>query len=88
MTIWGDRLAALLCSAVAVYMAYVSWNFPANGDIFPKFICASVIVVSGLLVLRTFSVKTLYEGRSIRLEWREEFWPLVLTALSLVILRS
>ncbi len=81
MTIWGDRLTALLCSLAAIYMAWLAWDFPANGDIFPKFISGAIVFVSVLLLLRSLSVKTIYEGRRIRLRASEELWPLFLTAL-------
>ncbi|PQO24132.1 hypothetical protein C2I36_04275 [Rhodobacteraceae bacterium WD3A24] len=84
MTMWGDRLSAILCSAVAIYMAYKGWDFPAAGDIFPKFISAAIVFISILLFMRSFSVKSVYESRSIRLDISEEFRPILLTVTMIV----
>lgn len=81
MSIWGDRLTALLSLLGAAYMAFLSWNFPANGDIFPKFITASIAVIAVMLFVRTFSVQSVYHWRSIKFEARDEILPLVLTAV-------
>ena len=81
MSVWGDRLSALLASAGAAYLAYISWNFPANGDIFPKFISGSVIFVSVLLVFRTFSGQAIHAGRRIVLSLSDDGFPLLLAAI-------
>lgn len=80
MSIWGDRLTALTSFGVAAAMAFLSWNFPANGDIFPKFITGSIALIAVLLFLRTMSVKSVYQRRSVAFHAREELLPLVLTA--------
>ncbi len=81
MSIWGDRLTALLSLAVAAYMAYLSCNFPAGGDIFPKFITASIVLIAALMFLRSLSVKSIYDRRGIVFDIREELLPLVLTGV-------
>ncbi len=53
MTIWGERIAALLCSAGAVFMAYIAWDFPAGGNQFPVFSCFAIIAVSILMLIRS-----------------------------------
>lgn len=79
MTIWGDRLAALLSSAVAAYMLYLAWDFPANGNIFPVFICASVIFVSVLMVVRTIVSPKVYAGPWGRIDWPAILKPALIT---------
>ena len=80
MSIWGDRLTALLSLGLAVYMAYLSWNFPASGNIFPKFITASIALIAVLIFVRSLSVTKIYARRRIAFNAREELLPLVLTA--------
>lgn len=81
MTVWGDRLSALLASAGAVYLAYISWNYPADGDIFPKFISGAVIFTSVLLIIRTFSGQAIHTGHRIVLSLRDDGLPLLLVAI-------
>lgn len=81
MTVWGDRLSAVLASAGAAYLAYISWNFPANGDIFPKFIAAAVIAIAALLLIRSFSGQGIHSGRRIIVSLYDDGFPLLLTAV-------
>ena len=54
MTAWGERLAGLLCSLAALYMAYVAWEFPAGGNQFPVFSSSAIIVISIVMLLRSW----------------------------------
>lgn len=54
MSIWGERIVALLCSAAAIYMAYVAWEFPAGGNQFPVFSCVAIVAISVLMIVRSF----------------------------------
>jgi hypothetical protein len=38
----GERIGALAASVMAVYFAYLAWNFPAGGEQFPLFAAASI----------------------------------------------
>jgi hypothetical protein len=54
VSIWGERIVALLCSAAAIYMAYVAWEFPAGGNQFPVFSCVAIVAISVLMIVRSF----------------------------------
>lgn len=80
MTIWGERVSAVLAAIFAAFMMWVAWNFPANGDIFPKFCGFAAIFVGGLMLLRTVTSQGVFDGRIPEIPWWEEIKPLVLTA--------
>lgn len=80
MTIWGERVAAVLAAFFAVYMMWIAWNFPANGDIFPKFCGFAAVFVAGLMLLRTITSPGVFSGRIPEIPWWDEIKPLVLTA--------
>jgi hypothetical protein len=80
MTIWGERISAALAAIFAIYMMSIAWNFPANGDIFPKFCGFASVFVGGLMILRTFTSPRVFEGDAPDFSWWEEIKPLVLTA--------
>ncbi len=79
MTIWGERLAAALAILFAIFVMYIAWNFPANGDLFPKFCGFGLIFIAGLMVLRTISSPAVFEGHAPKLNWVEELKPLLIT---------
>ncbi|MBX2885895.1 MAG: tripartite tricarboxylate transporter TctB family protein [Granulosicoccus sp.] len=54
MSIWGERIAALICSCLAIYMAYAAWEFPAGGNQFPVFSCIAIVAISMLMIVRSF----------------------------------
>ncbi|WP_164730481.1 tripartite tricarboxylate transporter TctB family protein [Pelagibacterium montanilacus] len=54
VSIWGERIAALLGAAFALYMMSLAWGFPAGGHLFPVFACGAMLVVSVLMIVRTF----------------------------------
>ncbi len=80
MTVWGERIAAVLSSLGAVYMAYAAWNFPAAGNQFPVFAAAAIVVISMLMVIRTVISPDVFTGRFRWSPWREQAKPLLLTA--------
>jgi len=80
MTIWGERLAAAIAVVFALFVMYTAWNFPANGDLFPKFCGFGLIFIAGLMVLRTISSPAVFESNAPRIHWGEELKPLLITA--------
>lgn len=80
MTVWGERISAVLAAVFSVYMMWIAWNFPANGDLFPKFCGFAAVFVSGLMILRTVTSPGVFDGIIPRIPWWEEIKPLVLTA--------
>ncbi|MGI9523370.1 MAG: tripartite tricarboxylate transporter TctB family protein [Hyphomicrobiaceae bacterium] len=80
LTVWGERLAAILCSLGAVYMMYLAWEFPANGDQFPLFAGTAIIFTSALMIIRSVVSPNVFTGDfqySIRFG---DVQPLLLTA--------
>lgn len=80
MTIWGERIAAVLASLFAMFMMWIAWNFPANGDIFPKFCGFASIFVAGLMILRSVTSPAVFDGVIPEIPWWDEIKPLVITA--------
>ena len=80
MTVWGERISAALAVAFAIYMMWIAWNFPANGDLFPKFCGFAAVFVGGLMILRTLTSPSVFDGLFPEISWWEEIKPLVLTA--------
>ena len=80
MTVWGERVSATLSVICAIFMMWIAWNFPANGDIFPKFCGFAAIFVGGLMLLRTVTSPGVFDGLVPEIPWWEEIKPLVLTA--------
>ena len=84
MTIWGERIAAILCSLAAVYMGYIAWEFPAGGDQFPLFACAAIIAIGLLMIVRAILWPDVFTGRFQLAITFEAFRPLLLTAAVVV----
>lgn len=84
MTIWGERVSAGLAAAIAAFFMYVSWNFPANGDLFPKFCGFATMLVATLMVIRTVTSPAVFGGRVPHPDWWEEVKPLAITAAVVV----
>lgn len=80
MTIWGERIAAGLSFAFAIFVMYLSWNYPANGDLFPKFCGFAAIFVAGMMVLRTVTSPGVFDGERPKIAWLDEVKPLLITA--------
>jgi len=80
MTIWGERLAAAIAIGFAIFVMYIAWNFPANGDLFPKFCGFGLIGIAGLMVMRTITSPAVFEANAPRINWGEELKPLLITA--------
>ena len=80
LTVWGERLAAILCSLGAVYMMYLAWEFPANGNQFPLFAGAAIIFTSILMVIRSILTPGLFTGTFQSSIGFNDVQPLLLTA--------
>jgi len=84
MTANGERIAALLCSVAAIYMAYVGWDFPAGGNQFPVFSCLSIVAISVLMIIRSVFSPGVFTARSTHSfslhSVLQQFRPLILTA--------
>jgi hypothetical protein len=80
MTIWGERFAALGGGIAAMIVMYLAWNYPANGDLFPKFCGFGMVFVGGLMFLRTITSPAVFKGRWPEILWFEEVKPLLITA--------
>lgn len=80
MTIWGERIAAAGGVAFAIFVMYLAWNFPANGDLFPKFCGFAMILVAGLMILRTITSPAVFDGLFPSISLMEELKPLLITA--------
>lgn len=61
--IWGERLAALMCISIALYMGWLALAFPAGGDAFPLFVVISVVIIAVLMIARTFMAPERFIGR-------------------------
>lgn len=79
MTIWGERFAALAGAIFAIFVASLAWNFPANGDLFPKFCAGAILLVGGLMVFRTISSPSVFTGLWPEINILEEIKPLLIT---------
>ncbi|MFY0611509.1 MAG: tripartite tricarboxylate transporter TctB family protein [Hyphomicrobiaceae bacterium] len=84
MTIWGERIAAALCSVAALYMAYVAWEFPAGGNQFPLFACASILAIACLMIVRSLFWPGVFTGKFQSTVSFEAAKPLLLTAAVIV----
>lgn len=80
MTIWGERFGAAGGALFALFVMYLAWNYPANGDLFPKFCGFAMIFVGGLMVLRTITSPEVFSGLWPKIHWLEEIKPLLITA--------
>ena len=80
ITIWGERIAAVLSSVIAICIMYKGWDFPANGNIFPIFLSFAVIGISILMVIRTITSPAVFDGLQARFALWEDAKPILLTA--------
>lgn len=79
VSIWGERIAALLSVVIAAYMMGVAWDFPAGGNMFPVFACAAIIVTAVLMFIRTIISPELFEVPFAMKPSRETIVPIVAT---------
>ena len=80
MTIFGERLAAVLCSAAALYMMNLSWDFPAEGNLFPIFSCGAIVAIGVLMIIRTYVSPDVFAGAFNMRPTMDHARPLLLTA--------
>lgn len=80
ISIWGERIAAVVCAVFAVYMMYIAWNFPANGELFPLFCGFAAIFVAILMIVRSIVSPGVFAIVRPKLEVWQDLKPLLLTA--------
>ena len=80
MTVWGERIAALLCASAAAYMMYGAWDFPAGGDQFPIFACSAIIVICIMMVIRSVVSPQMFTGTFSTTVSFDDWKPMLLTA--------
>jgi putative tricarboxylic transport membrane protein len=51
---WGERIAALMCIALALYFGSIALRFPAGGHMFPLFAAGMTILLALLMIASTF----------------------------------
>ena len=83
LTVWGERIAAVLCSLGAAYMMYLAWEFPANGDQFPLFAGAAIIFTSVLMIIRSILSPGVFIGVFQSSIDFKDIQPLLLTAATI-----
>ncbi len=88
MTLWGERIAAGLCISFALFMAWTAWNFPAAGDQFPLFSCGSIILISILMILRTFLQPGVFTQKFEFGIKFEDLKPLIITVIVVLYVRA
>jgi hypothetical protein len=81
---WGERLAALMCISIALYMGWLALDFPAGGDTFPLFVVTSVVVIGSLMIATTVLTPERFAGRiSLDLSF-ERLKPLLVAVLTVL----
>lgn len=80
ITIAGERIAAVLSIAAAIFMTYVAWDFPAGGDQFPIFSCAAIIFIALLMIVRTVTSPGVFDTKVRQALSLEHAKPMLLTA--------
>lgn len=84
VSVWGERVAAVIGALLAVYMMRLAWPFPAGGHLFPVFACGAMIAVSILMAVRTFISPAMFgKPFSLRLS-REIVVPLIATVATIL----
>lgn len=58
----GERVAALIVIAAAFYLGWLALDFPAGGEQFPLFICATAALIGLLMLGMTWLRPGLYRG--------------------------
>ncbi len=84
ITIWGERMAAILGAIIAIYFIQVSWDFPANGNIFPLFCGVAALIVATLMIVRTIVSPAVFLGRWPKPDLSEDARALLVTAISIL----
>ena len=81
MTLWGERIAAILCILFALFMAYNAWDFPAAGEQFPFFSCSVIILISVLMLIRSYFQPGVFtEKYPFKISY-EDLKPLIITGI-------
>lgn len=83
-SLWGERLAGAAFILIALYMGYVATEFPAGGSMFPLFVSALMILVSAVMIGRTFLVPHDYRSGDWPRFTVRALKPIGLTALIVV----
>ena len=84
MSLWGERIAAGLCISFALFMAWIAWDFPAAGEQFPLFSCITIILISILMIVRTFAQPDVFT-RKLRIGFNfEDAKPLIITGIVVI----
>ncbi len=84
VSVWGERVVAVIGALLAVYMMRLAWSFPAGGHLFPVFACGAMIAVSILMVVRTFVTPALFEKSFPSRPSREIVIPLIATVATIL----
>ncbi|MGI9380040.1 MAG: tripartite tricarboxylate transporter TctB family protein [Methyloligellaceae bacterium] len=84
MTLWGERIAAILCILFALFMAYNAWDFPAAGEQFPFFSCSVIILISVLMLIRSYFQPGVFtEKYPFKISY-EDLKPLIITGIVVI----
>lgn len=80
-SLWGERFAGVAFIIVALYMGNIARDFPAGGSTFPLFISALIMLISVIMIARTFVSPANYDR-----DWRPKFTfaalkPILITTL-------
>lgn len=67
---WGERIAAAVFIALAVFMGLIAWEFPHGGGMFPLFSMFGIIGLSGLLFYNTLGPKSSEQERKLGFDSR------------------
>ena len=84
VSIWGERIAAVLCAAFAFYMMSLAWSFPAGGNLFPVFACIAIIVTSSLMLVRTVVSPDVFDMPFQPKVTRNQLAPIIATVATVV----
>lgn len=81
---WGERLAALMCVSIALYMGWLALDFPAGGDAFPLFIVISVVIIAILMITTTVVAPERFAGKIAFDLSFERLKPLIVAVLTVL----
>jgi hypothetical protein len=81
---WGERLAALMCISIALYMGWLAVDFPAGGDAFPLFVVVSVVVIGVLMIATSCLAPERFAGTISFGLSRDRIKPLIVAVLSVL----
>lgn len=81
--VWVDRITAVICILIGIYVTTVAWDFPTGGGEFPVFCGIATIFLALVMIAETFSKK--YSRRNVRAVWPttwSQWKPMVVLALA------